>query len=76
MKFLSKELLISDFIFFCGDDTKLKYNVIILQMEMRLPLEKLDIIPPHFLTDDNKEMYKEREEFLVNYITSNLSIIL
>lgn len=36
-----------------------------LQMEMRLPPDKLDITPPHFLTDDNKEMYKDREAFLV-----------
>ncbi|KAG0618322.1 hypothetical protein M758_4G054500, partial [Ceratodon purpureus] len=33
-------------------------------LDMRLPPDKLDITPPHFLTDDNKEMYKSREAFL------------
>lgn len=34
-------------------------------MELHLPLDKLDITPPRFLTDDSKEMFKAREAFLI-----------
>ncbi|XP_024391547.1 uncharacterized protein [Physcomitrium patens] len=47
------------------NENKEYFNYDDILMELHLPLDKLDITPPRFLTDDSKEMFKAREAFLI-----------